>query len=210
MHGLEKANIRIGTFTSVSSNWLPSLMQDFKQLYPNVHFALKQGEYTNIEQYIKEGSVDFGFVNPAAVNDLMTIPLKQDQMLAIVPETHPLAKEKRVTLAQLAQERYILLDQGDFSEPLQSFQQHGLMPQIEYRVIDDYTIMSMVENGLGVSILSELVLRKVNYRFVTKETVPPIYRTIGIAFQNKQTLPIASRKFVDYIVAQFTRDEMDT
>lgn len=203
MQGLVKANIRIGTFTSVSSNWLPNLMKAFKQLYPSVHFELKQGEYTNIVDYIKEGIVDFGFVNPDAVSDLTTVPLKQDRMLAIVPSAHKLAKKEKVTLEELAEEHYILLDQGDLSEPLESFKANNLMPRIEYRVIDDYTIMSMVENELGVSILSELVMNKVNYRFVTKETVPPIYRTIGLAYQNKQTLPVASRKFVDFIIEKF-------
>lgn len=178
-------------------------MKAFKQLYPSVHFELKQGEYTNIVDYIKGGIVDFGFVNPDAVSDLTTVPLKQDRMLAIVPSAHKLAKKEKVTLEELAEEHYILLDQGDLSEPLESFKANNLMPRVEYRVIDDYTIMSMVENELGVSILSELVMNKVNYRFVTKETVPPIYRTIGLAYQNKQTLPVASRKFVDFIIEKF-------
>ncbi|MFD1609144.1 LysR family transcriptional regulator substrate-binding protein [Oceanobacillus luteolus] len=86
----------------------------------------------------------------------------------------------------LSTEPFILLDQGDWSEPLESFKANGLQPNIEYRVIDDYTIMSMVESGLGISILSELVLNKVSYRFVKKETAPPIYRTIGIAYKTRK------------------------
>lgn len=203
MQGLESGNIRIGTFTSVSSNWLPSLMKEFKQLYPNVHFHLQQGEYTSIVKYIKEGTVDFGFVNPDAAEALETVTLKQDKMLAVLPEKHQLASQTTITLAELADEPFILLDQGDLSEPFESFKANGLHPNIEYRVIDDYTILSMVENGLGISILSELVLNKVSYRFVKKQTTPPITRTIGVAFKNKKTLPTASRHFVDFIIERF-------
>ncbi|MCM3740806.1 LysR family transcriptional regulator [Oceanobacillus luteolus] len=203
MQGLENANIRIGTFTSVSSNWLPGLMKDFKQRYPSVHFQLQQGEYTSIVQSIQDGTVDFGFVNPDAATELETVTLKQDRMLAIIPEHHPLTNHSSASLEALSTEPFILLDQGDWSEPLESFKANGLQPNIEYRVIDDYTIMSMVESGLGISILSELVLNKVSYRFVKKETTPPIYRTIGIAYKNKKTMPTASRHFVDFIIKRF-------
>lgn len=206
MQGLESGNIRIGTFTSVSSNWLPSLMKDFKQIYPSVHFHLQQGEYTSIVKYISEGSVDFGFINPDAADGLQTVALKQDNMLAVLPREHPLAPHPTVTLRELSNEPFILLEEGDLSEPLESFKANGLHPNIEYRVIDDYTIMSMVENRLGISILSELVMNKVNYRVVTKEITPPIIRTIGIAYKNKETLPIASRYFIDFIIKKFKND----
>lgn len=204
MEGLESGIIRIGTFSSVSCHWLPPLMKEFKKQYPNVHFQLQQGEYTSIEQLIKEQSVDFGFINPEAVTfDLHTIPLKDDRMLAVLPSSHPLAHVDKVSLEDLSHEPYILLDEGDYSEPLEIFKHNDLEPNIQYRVHDDYTIMSMVENELGISILPELILNKVNYDFVIKEITPPIVRTIAIAYKNKNVLPIASRSFIDFIVKKF-------
>ncbi|WP_164219235.1 LysR family transcriptional regulator [Virgibacillus sp. YIM 98842] len=206
MQGLESSNIRIGTFTSISSQWLPGLMKEFKQLYPSVHFYLQQGEYTSIVKSIKEGSVDFGFVNPDAADDLETVSLKQDYMLAVLPEDHVLRTRPSITLEELANDPFILLDEGTLSEPLESFKANGLHPNIEYRVIDDYTIMSMVESGLGISILSELVMKNVSYRMVKKEITPPITRMIGIAYKNKHTLPIASRHFIDFIIQKFKHE----
>jgi DNA-binding transcriptional LysR family regulator len=203
MQGLQSGIVRIGTFTSVSCHWLPKLMKDFKELYPSVNFELHQGEYTSIAQWVKEGSVDFGFVNPDAVFDLTTIPLGQDEMLAILPNNHLLASHGKVTLEELSEEPFILLNEGELSEPLEFFKQSNLQPNIQYRVIDDYTIMSMIENGLGISILPKLVLNRTNYNIITKEISPPIVRTIGIAFKNKKALPIASRYFIDFLVQQF-------
>lgn len=204
MQGLESGDIRIGTFSSVSCHWLPFLIKEFKKIYPSVHFHLQQGEYTSIVQYIKEGSVDFGFVNPSAVNDLETVPLKQDQMLAVLPENHRLASHPTATLEELSKESFILLEEGELSEPLEIFKENGIHPNIEYRVFDDYTIMSMVENELGVSVLPDLVLNKVNYKIVTKEITPPIVRTLGLAYKSKKTMPIASRYFVDFIIEKFS------
>lgn len=203
MLGLEEGLIRIGTFSSVSCHWLPSLIKDFKQIYPSVHFVLQQGDYTSIVNYVNEGSVDFGFINPEAAKDLETIALQQDEMLAVLPIGHPLADKEKVSLSDLTKEQFILLEEGELSEPLEFFKKHHIQPNIQYRVHDDYTIMSMVEKGLGISILPQLVLNKVNYDIVLKEISPPIVRTIGITYKNKQTLPIASRYFIDFITKQF-------
>lgn len=203
MLGLEEGLIRIGTFSSVSCHWLPSLIKDFKKIYPSVHFVLQQGDYTSIAEYVKEGSVDFGFINPDAAKDLETISLQQDEMLAVLPIDHPLAIKEKVSLTDLTNEEFILLEEGELSEPLEFFKKHQMKPNIQYRVHDDYTIMSMVEKGLGISILPKLVLNKVNYNIVLKEISPPIVRTIGITYKNKQTLPIASRYFIDFITKQF-------
>ena len=204
MQGLEKGIVRIGTFSSVSCNRLPKLMKEFKAQYPSVHFELHQGEYTSIAQWIKEGSVDFGFVNPQAeaVKSLQSIPLQQDEMLAVLPSNHPLTTKNKVSLKELTEEPFILLNEGQLSEPLEIFKKHNLTPNIQYRVYDDYTIMSMVESGLGISILPKLVLSRFQYEITTKEISPPIVRTISLAYKNKSVLPIASRYFMDFIVKQ--------
>lgn len=204
MQGLERGLIRIGTFSSVSSNWLPKLMKDFKKIYPSVQFQLQQGEYTSIVEYIKEGSVDFGFINPKAAVDLDTVALKPDEMLAVLPYNHPLVDKDCVTLEELSTEPFILLEEGELSEPLEIFKQHHLSPNIQFRVHDDYTIMSMVENGLGISILPELIMNRANYQLVKKKITPSIIRIIGIAYKDKKTLPIASRYFIDFIIKRFT------
>jgi len=203
MQGLQGGVIRIGTFTSVSCNWLPSLMKEFKDQFPSVQFVLQQGEYTNIGQWIKEGSVDFGFVNPDAVKGLNTINLQKDEMVAVLPPEHPLTKKKVVSLKELATESYILLDEGEHSVPLCAFEKRGLTPNIQYKVYDDYTIMSMVEKGLGVSVLYSLVLQNHKQNYAIRPISTPVERTIALVYKNKKTLPVASRLFLDFILDKF-------
>jgi DNA-binding transcriptional LysR family regulator len=203
MQGLKSGIIRIGTFSSVSCNWLPQLIKDFKENYPSVHFELQQGEYTSIAGWVKEGSVDFGFVNPDAVSGLTTVSLMPDEMLAVLPAGHPLSGHGKVTLKELTHEPFILLDEGELSEPLEFFKQNKLQPNVQYRVYDDYTIMSMIEKGLGIAILPKLVLSRFHYNIVTKEISPPIVRTIALVYKNKNVLPFASRYFIDFIIEQY-------
>ncbi len=203
MEGLEGSVIRIGTFTSVSRNWLPLLIKQFKELYPSVQFELLQGEYTNISQWIKEGSVDFGFVNPTAVSGLKTIPLYQDEMLAVLCPGHPLAVQKRLTLRSLAAEPFILLDEGEHSVVLDAFASEGLTPNLQYKVYDDYSIVSMVEQGLGVSVLYRPVLQNIAQNLVTLPLDSPVTRTVAVACRDSRALSGASRTFLHFIEKHF-------
>ncbi|MFF2496883.1 LysR family transcriptional regulator substrate-binding protein [Peribacillus sp. NPDC058075] len=120
MEGLQSGLIRIGTFSSVTCHRIPGLIKDFKELYPTVHFELQQGNYTEIPNWIKKGSLDFGFVN-SNITDLSTIPLQEDQMVAVMPVDHPLASSTKVSLEDLLKDPYILLDEGVINEPLLIF-----------------------------------------------------------------------------------------
>lgn len=199
IRGLETGIVRMGTLASISAHWMPELLKDFQSLYPGVEFVIHQGDYTSIQEWIKTGAIDFGFVNPKAVNGLEIIELKKGEMLAIVPENHHLATEKVIPLDRLTEEPFILLEEGHYYEPLEAFKLIGKSPNIKYTIHDDYAIMTMVEAGLGISILAELVLHRTNYHISLHPIEPPIYRTLAIGYKDEESLPIASRRFIEHI-----------
>lgn len=73
LHGLKSGLIRIGTFSSVATHWLPNMIRTFQTEYPNIEFELLLGDYTEIENWVIEGRVDFGFLRLPAKSDLETI-----------------------------------------------------------------------------------------------------------------------------------------
>lgn len=197
--GLETGVVRMGTLASISAHWLPGLLKDFQTQYPGVEFVIHQGDYTSIQDWIKSGAVDFGFVNPKAVSGMETKFLKEGAMLAVLPEGNPLTELDVVPLELLAKEPFILLEEGHYYEPLEAFRTAGVEPNIRYTIHDDYAIMTMVEAGLGVSILAELILHRTNYRLTLRPTEPPISRTIEIGYKDKNNLPMASRRFIEHL-----------
>jgi DNA-binding transcriptional LysR family regulator len=199
--GLETGIIRIGTISSISCHWLPGLIKHFQELYPKVRFVLHQGDYTSIPEWVRTGEVDFGFVNPDAVSGLETQFIKEGELLAVVPFGHRLAGHATVTLEELAKEPFLLLEEGNLSEPLEAFRQLGLEPNITLRVPDDYSILSMIETGLGISILPELVLRKTNYEVAILPIEPAVTRKIGLVMKEKQSLPIACKHFIAFLMS---------
>ena len=199
LNGLQSGLIRIGTFSSVATHWLPNMIKEFQKAYPNIDYELLLGDYTEIEEWILTGRVDCGFLRLPAHPDLETIFLERDKLLAILPEQHPLTAFDQVPVEALCREPFMLLEKGARAEISEIFERHHLTPQVHFTTWDDYAVMSMVESGLGISILPQLILKRVPYRIVAKELNVPAYRDIGIALRSKKTASLAVRRFLEYL-----------
>ena len=199
LHDLRSGLIRIGTFSSVATHWLPNMIKTFQSEYPNIEFELLLGDYTEIEAWIAQGRVDCGFVTLPVRSGLDVIFLEEDPLLAILPEGHPLADLPRFPLKGLEGEPFMLLEKGGKAAISEIFERHRPKPDIKFVTWDDYAIMSMVENGLGISILPQLILTRVPYKIVKRELEEPAFRKIGIALRDRKTAPLAVKRFLDYL-----------
>ncbi len=197
--GLVNETIRIGTFTSVSRNILPSLLSQFHSLYPHVQFELRQGEYDNIHQWILDGEVDFAFINPDGFNDIHIDVIYRDHMRAVLPKNHPLTKKESLSLKDLCNDPFILLDEGKNSVPLQSFHKHNLKPQIAYKVYDDYSILAMVKQNMGISMMYELVLQNFEKDIETRPIKEKVERVIALSCLDPSLLSTSAKKLYSYI-----------
>lgn len=201
--GLENTTICIGAFTSVSRNHLPRLMSGFKQLYPKVNFVIKQGDYTNIHDWIEAGSIDFGFNNKLLDTKYEGTMLHRDYLQVVLPLNHHLAAREEISLADMENETFILLDEGENSVIVNTFQRHNIKLQPAYTIYDDYTILAMVKQGLGISILYQEVLSGFEEGVVIKPIKEQPYRNLQLIWRNSNTIPTAAKRFIQYIIRNF-------
>lgn len=199
LNGLQSGLIRIGTFSSVATHWLPNIIKEFQKDYPNIDYELLVGEYREIEEWVSEGRVDCGFIILPASKDLETIFLEEDKLLVVLPEDHPLANCEKFPVKALCDYPFMLLEKTAKAEISQIFEKHNIAPNIHFTTLDDYAIMSMVESGLGISILPQLILKRIPYNIVAKELEVPAYRQIGLILRDKKTTSVAVKKFLKYI-----------
>ena len=199
LNGLKSGLIRIGTFSSVASQWLPNMIREFQKDYPNIDYELLLGDYSEIEEWILEGRVDCGFLRLPVHAELETIFLEQDRLMVVLPEGHRLAGCDRFPVNALVEEPFMLLEKGARAEVSEIFERCGLTPKVHFTTWDDYAIMAMVESGLGISILPELILKRIPYRIIVKELEIPAYRSIGVALKEKKSASLAVKRFLEYL-----------
>ena len=199
LNGLESGLIRIGTFSSVATHWLPNIIKEFQKDYPNIDYELLLGDYTEVEEWIHTGRVDCGFLRLPTHPDFETIFLEEDKLMAIIPENHPLKDCEKFPVTALCDEPFMLLEKGAKAEISEIFERNNLTPNVKFTTWDDYAVMSMVESGLGIAILPELILKRVPYKILAKELDVPAFRNIGLALRNKKTASLAVKRFIDYL-----------
>lgn len=200
IRGLDFGTVRIGAFTSVAVHWLPGVIKEFQQDYPNVDIKLLNGDYHDVEKWLTEGSVDLGFVNLPTSLNCECIALMEDKLLAILPPDHKFASYPKFPLVECETEAFITLLETSNHDANKALSAAGIKPNIKFSTKDDYAIIAMVEQGLGISIMPELLLRGRHDNVAVKELVPPSKRTIGLAIGETSRQSPATRKFADYII----------
>jgi DNA-binding transcriptional LysR family regulator len=209
LKGLDTGLVRIGTFTSVSVQWLPYLLKSFGTQYPNIEFEVLPGDYNEIEAWISSGRVDCGFLRLPAKRKLDEFPLHCDQLVAILPPDHPLTKEKTISAQALASYPFVQIDEGADYEIEAVFDALHITPKVQYTAKEDQTILAMVSNGLGISIMPELMLRHAAYPIETRPLERTFTRNIGVAMKDSQSASVATRRFVEYTKQWIQSADMD-
>lgn len=207
IRGLDCGRVRLGAFTSVAVHWLPGVLKEFQADYPGVEFSLFNGDYHDVEQWLLDGSIDLGFVTLPCGLDMECIPLMEDRLLAILPEDSRFASYPKFPLVECETEPFISLLQSSDHDARRALETAGVQPNVRFYTKDDYAIIAMVEQGLGMSIMPELLLRGRRDRLLTLPLVPEAKRVIGIAIAAGGKAGPAVRRFADYVVRYVTQEQ---
>lgn len=198
MRNLESGLVRIGTFASVSAQWLPGMLRSFRNDYPGIDFELLHGTNKENEAWTMSGRVDLSFIKLPAVQPLKTIFLHRDPLVAVLPQEHLCAGKEPFPIGDLPNYAYIHLNDGTENEIDELLKHYRVYPKVHFSEVDDYAILAMVENGLGISILPKLVLERTSRQIVSVPLDVPAYRDLGIAVCEKQPLSAAAKRFLQY------------
>lgn len=199
LHGVQTGTVRIGTFASVAINWLPNIFAEFQRDYPGIDCEMFLGDYEEVEQWIEEGRVDCGFIRMPSTTKLDTILLKEDPYKVVLPMGHPLAALEKIDIKKLDKQPFFLLEQGGKTEVTELLEKNQVHPNVRFTTWEDFAIMSMVEKGLGISILPEMILQRIPYKIEIRPLEEPYYRKICIAMKNGKRITPATQKFIEYL-----------
>lgn len=208
-HGLSQAiydinetvagTLRIATFTSVSTQWLPTIIRKFQADYPLVEFDLLAGDYDEITERILSGRVDCGFLTAPVADPLVFHLLYKDPMNVLLPERHPLTRQDVLTLPEIKKEPLVLPTKGSDNDIQAVLNSTRGKTNVRYVLNDDLSVISMVSHGFGITIMPELILRNLNYSLEIRPIDPPQYRAIGIASMPLNRVSVLTKTFIQYL-----------
>ncbi|HZW86390.1 MAG TPA: CysB family HTH-type transcriptional regulator, partial [Gallionella sp.] len=159
-HEQGTGHLTIATTHTQARYALPSVVNRFIKRYPNVKLGLHQGNPTQIAEQVLSGEADIGIATESLslYDNLVTLPCYEWNHCVITPLRHPLLKEKKLTLAKIAQYPIITYDfafsgRGKINA---AFEAANIEPNIALTAIDADVIKTYVELGLGVGILASM------------------------------------------------------
>ncbi len=199
MNGIESGIVRIGTFASVAIHWLPNIFAAMQMDYPGIEYEMLLGDYDEVEKWVREGRVDCGFLRLPTLPQFDAILLQQDEYKLVLPPGHRLAEKDIIDIEELQGLPFLLLEHGGKTEVSMLLERFHVQPDIRFTTWEDFAIMAMVEKGMGVSILPDMILRRIPYQLEIRPLQEPYYRPIGLAVKNQKHLTPAVKKFIDYL-----------
>ena len=193
--------LRISFVGSATYALLPRVLPLFRERYPNVVLDLREGTTTQILRELEEGTLDVGLVRfPVAVTTPVQItPIEWDRLVLALPAGHPLSRRRRLTLAELADESFILYSAANAAnlraQVLLACQVAGFSPRVTQEAVQVQTMVSLVESGIGVALVpaacSTGSTRKVVFRDVSVDSSLAV--ALGIAVMPSTQSNVAMR-----------------
>jgi DNA-binding transcriptional LysR family regulator len=169
----------IGFVSPVIWSVLQPILRRQRESFPGVHLHLHELHSSPQMRMLREGKLDAGFLTTTGPDELLDFkPVCHEAIVVAIPEQHRLAGEERIDLAELANERFVLVSRstapGFFAHCVELCQRYGFSPAVVEEGNTPAALYGMVAAGLGVSLGPEsasiVPWQGVTFKHVTKES----------------------------------------
>ena len=199
IRGIRRGSIRIGSYVSTSSTWLPQVIGYYQTAYPEVEFNIIESGQADMLRGLMTGDLDLALMSVPENNEVEFIPILGDPMVVVFPPDHELTDYDYVPVEKLQDYPLIMTYREYDTDANRILLNAGLDASVRYRSKDDFAVLSMVQHGLGISILPELTLERFPGTYDYRMLDPESYRSLGIGIRSiKEAGPLA-RSIINYI-----------
>ena len=173
--------IRIAAYASIAMHWMPEILYRFRRLCPEANVDLRMVDHA-LEPFelLESGQADVIFASRQNYSYCNWIPLYRETMYAILPKDYPLREKEEFPLEEFAGHDF-LMPYGNFDNDVNAaLKPVGIKLNAKASKVDDETVIRMVGRGLGVSMMSELMIRGRTDDVQCVPVCPPAIRELGM------------------------------
>ncbi|MBB5149668.1 MULTISPECIES: LysR family transcriptional regulator [Ureibacillus] len=194
-----------------AKHWIPQTLKKLKQDYPSINIKLvdilgaesvKQALRTHQSHVIITNQI----INE---KDIVSIPLYEERLVAVLSKEHHLKEKDTLELKDIYKEPFIISTEGFQTrlDVLKAFEMNNLPMNDKYEIERFETAISLVQEGLGVTILPENYLKGSTSEAVIQKVIehPNLKRTVHLTYLNQRYLPKSIRRYIELVQEHFTR-----
>jgi DNA-binding transcriptional LysR family regulator len=208
-----RGEIIVGANEGTCLHILPEVFADFKKQYPDVAVNIKRSDYAKILESVIDNSVDFGVVSLPVTDPRLTVVLiHRDELIAIAPPHHPIAKMKSVTLGEVANYPLLVPKVGHTRDALENlFHERRLKPRFSMELDSSELLKRFVAVDVGIGFISRSNVTEDVLAGLLK-AVPlsdaQIRRDLALVFRKDKALSRAALAFIDIAVKTKTAEAL--
>ena len=205
--GPQEQIIRIAAYSSLAMHWMPELLYRFRRLCPQVRVDLRMVDHA-LEPFelLERGETDMIFASRQNYSFCQWTPLYEDRMYAILPRDYPLEGREEFPVEEFSGQDF-LMPYGRFDIDVNGvLEPRGIRVNAQASRVDDETVIRMVGKGLGVSMMTELMIRGRTDDVLCVPIVPKAMREMGMGTHVRRELTESMAKLRDCVL-EFIRDK---
>ena len=172
------------------------LLHRFRRAQPVVGVDILMGSVQEVYRWVQEGRVDMCFASRQESVALDWTPLKDDELFAILPPDYDNGGRSVFPVEDFDGREFLMTSMGYNLDIMRVLNSHGVKQMLRTTLVSDSDIISMVEHGLGVSMLSRLVLQGRQDDVQALPLAPRAVRELGIASRPRRDLRPMVRRFI--------------
>lgn len=200
IYGLLTGSVRIGATNSTMIDFVPKAIHRFTTSYSGIELLPRELGAESIIRELKVGNIDLGFIDEQSVPiDLRRsfTPLFKDPLCLILPPNHPLTALEKVSIDKVKGCDFILPlspgsdDTSEFADIIRR-----MSPNVRYKAASDLAIFGMVENNLGISVMSKEMTKYLRCKVESRDFTEDLYRTQGVLTHPSDHITPAVEEFI--------------
>lgn len=198
---LQRGSIKIGIPPMIGAFLFPKIFAQFHQHYPLLELSAIEGGSLSIQKLIEQGKIDVGIITKSTTSPALDyLPITKGQLLVCLNPNHPLTKLSSIPFCQLKDQPLIMLKEDTYSRQIIKIEcnKHHFNPNIVFSSSQLETIVGLIEQGIGISLLCDTITKK-HRNIQCRPLTEPIYFDIALVWNRHRYLSSAARAFIDFI-----------
>jgi DNA-binding transcriptional LysR family regulator len=195
--------IALGFFATLGLHTVPDAIRGFRDQHPDAEFRLLQGPGPLLQQRLMSGEIDLCLSSPRFAEVAVEwLPLWDEELVALVPDSHRLAGRESVDLIELATDHFIALkpNYGLRQTADDLCREAGFSPHVAFEGEEVATLRGLVGAGFGVALVPKLDSAGDVNAVSLAIGSPRCFRTFGLSWARGRYLPQGTAAFRDFLV----------